>query len=192
VAIKDVTTEDVVRTAATLFAEQGYYGTTIDDIAEALGITKPTLYTRARSKKEVLTAVVELSMAELVEAVQGYVNEDLAPPVLLERCFRRHIAHTIDHHSHFVVSIVESRTLEKSARLVAMQKGYRRLIEKTIAACYQVGWLRSDCNVQIATRAYLALANWVDLWYQQAGTIKASELADQNWVIFTRGVSSVS
>jgi AcrR family transcriptional regulator len=187
--MKDVTTEDVVQAAAALFAEQGYTGTTIDDIAEALGITKPTLYTRAKSKKAMLTAVVESSMAELVQAVEGYVREGLEPPVLLEKCFRRHIAHAIEHHSHFVVSIVESRTLEESGRLVSMQKYYRRLVEKTIVACQEVGWLRPDCNVQIATRAYLALVNWVDLWYHQAGTIKAKELEDQNWQIFSRGVS---
>ena len=51
---RDEKREAVLRTAVQLFLEQGYHGTTLNDVAERLNITKPALYNYFRSKDEIL------------------------------------------------------------------------------------------------------------------------------------------
>ncbi len=51
---RDEKREAVLRTAVQLFLEQGYHGTTLNDVAERLNITKPALYNYFRGKDEIL------------------------------------------------------------------------------------------------------------------------------------------
>src|ERR1700755_1865578 len=51
---RDEKREAVLRTAMQLFLEQGYHGTTLNDVAERLNVTKPALYNYFRGKDEIL------------------------------------------------------------------------------------------------------------------------------------------
>src|ERR1700755_2933812 len=51
---RDEKREAVLRAAVQLFLEQGYHGTTLNDVAERLNITKPALYNYFRGKDEIL------------------------------------------------------------------------------------------------------------------------------------------
>src|ERR1700722_1699612 len=57
--------EAVLHAAAQAFGENGYYRTSLDGIAERLGITKPTLYYYAASKDELIAAVVVRAIEQI-------------------------------------------------------------------------------------------------------------------------------
>jgi AcrR family transcriptional regulator len=65
------TRQRILNVAARLFAEQGYVGTSIRDIAAELGISSPSLYYHFRSKGEILTEL----LAEPLERVEIAVSE---------------------------------------------------------------------------------------------------------------------
>src|SRR3546814_3964049 len=54
--------DHVLRKAAVLFDKRGYVETTMADLADNLGISKPTLYTIAKGKRQILEAIVETWM----------------------------------------------------------------------------------------------------------------------------------
>ncbi|TQM11267.1 TetR/AcrR family transcriptional regulator [Pseudonocardia kunmingensis] len=58
-ARETVTSEAVLDAALTLFAQRGYHGTALSQIAEALGVRTPSLYNHMRSKHELLLTIVE-------------------------------------------------------------------------------------------------------------------------------------
>lgn len=65
----------IVATARDFFLRRGFLGTTADDIAQELGISKATLYKTFRSKEEILRAVVRENMAEIQAGVEGRIND---------------------------------------------------------------------------------------------------------------------
>ncbi|MEN6559921.1 MAG: TetR/AcrR family transcriptional regulator [Acidobacteriota bacterium] len=65
----------IVATARDLFLRRGFLGTTADDIARELGISKATLYKTFRSKEEILRAVVRENMAEIQAGVEGRIGD---------------------------------------------------------------------------------------------------------------------
>src|ERR1700760_4199412 len=66
--------ERILEEAVKLFYERGFSGTTLDDIAGKLGVTKPFIYTHFRSKVELLEAIcrptIEMSLEAIIQAVQ--------------------------------------------------------------------------------------------------------------------------
>lgn len=58
--------EAVLHAAAQAFGQNGYYRTSLDDIAERLGITKPTLYYYAKNKEDLIAAVMERALAQML------------------------------------------------------------------------------------------------------------------------------
>jgi AcrR family transcriptional regulator len=60
----------LLESAAGLFAERGFHGVGIDDIGEAAGITGPGVYRHFPSKRALLEALVETTMARMLDLAQ--------------------------------------------------------------------------------------------------------------------------
>jgi len=68
----------IIGTAYHLFLKRGYRGTTMDSIAEALGVTKPALYQYFPGKEELYAAVAEQGRQELTGILErSYRNRDI-------------------------------------------------------------------------------------------------------------------
>jgi AcrR family transcriptional regulator len=76
---RTTSTEHVIATAATLFLERGYHNTSIEDVAEAAGISKPTVYKYVESKQWLLDTIMLDKDGEDRVAVSGVRGE---PPPL--------------------------------------------------------------------------------------------------------------
>src|SRR3954452_267876 len=70
---------ELTRQAARLFAQQGYHGTSMEDLAEAMGIQKATLYTRARSKEDLLFELCRDGAAAFHAALDAVPAKPAAP-----------------------------------------------------------------------------------------------------------------
>ena len=81
------TKERIVEEALTLFSSRGYQGTSVKNIADAVGIRDSSLYKHFKSKKEIFETIVE-EMAKRMEAMShtfGLPDED----VYKRQAFRR-------------------------------------------------------------------------------------------------------
>ena len=61
--------EQLITVAMDVFAREGYHQTSMNDVAEAAGITKPVLYQHFASKRELYLALIEEAGARLLTAV---------------------------------------------------------------------------------------------------------------------------
>jgi len=75
----------IASTAARLFAERGYDATSVREIVEAAGVTKPTLYYHFRSKEGLAQALVSDPLNALAETIRRIDRETADPLVALER-----------------------------------------------------------------------------------------------------------
>ncbi len=78
---------DVLEAARGLFKRYGYQKTTMEDIARAAGITKPTVYTYFKGKEDILNGLVEWEASQVLAAGLSSQDENAGAPERLARMF---------------------------------------------------------------------------------------------------------
>lgn len=86
----------ILQTAGRLFAAKGYDATSIREIVEAAGVTKPTLYYHFGSKEGLGRALVTEPLKRLVERLQGLLDSAQAPETTLEAVLAEHFAFCLE------------------------------------------------------------------------------------------------
>src|SRR3954471_18817338 len=81
----------IARVAARLFADRGYDATSVREIVEASGVTKPTLYYHFGSKQGLAEALLTRPMSEFIESLRGLVAREGDPVTLLRSMFETFI-----------------------------------------------------------------------------------------------------
>jgi len=88
--------EDALKRARDVFWVKGYAGTTLDDIVEATGMNRPSLYAAFGDKEAIYLAALKMQGELLVGAVAGAVKLDLKMKAFLdlffERCIESYLA----------------------------------------------------------------------------------------------------
>src|ERR1700758_5093581 len=88
---------DVREAAIVLFAEKGYRGTTINDIADRLGIRGPSLYKHVRSKQEVLRDIIVSTMDIILEHQREAIDGNDTPAAQLREMIRAVVRDHVEH-----------------------------------------------------------------------------------------------
>lgn len=73
--------------AIDVFADRGFHGTSMEDVADAAGVTKPVLYQHFSSKRELYRELLDHVGSRLVEAVTTAVGAALGPRAQVEAGF---------------------------------------------------------------------------------------------------------
>lgn len=178
---------ELTRTAARLFAEQGYHGTSIGDLAEAMGLQKGSLYTHIDSKADLLWDVAREG-AEAFHAALDALPED--GPVLerIRAALRAHLRVVAEQHDIATVFIREWRYLEGERReqFVAERRRYEERIRALFREGREVGELRTDLDDATAALLALSAANWATTWLRPGAD--TDELADRFTALLLDGM----
>src|SRR6516165_9718576 len=87
--------------ALELFAQRGYRSTTMDDIAEAAGVTKPLLYQHFSSKRALYLELVDSIAQDLLSAIRSAVLAADGPRQQVELGFAAYFGLVVDHEAEF-------------------------------------------------------------------------------------------
>jgi AcrR family transcriptional regulator len=102
-----------------LLGRRGYEAMTVDQIAAAAGVSKPTIYLRYRSKRDLVAAMIDRLRPPLPEATSGSVARDLVALIELEREW-------VDRHG---LRIVAAVLLEQDDHPELMERFQQRVVE---------------------------------------------------------------
>ncbi len=175
--------------AARLFAERGYHGTSIGDLADALGIRKASIYSHIEGKEDLL-AEIALAGASGFHLALDVLPDDIEPLERLRLALRAHL-NVVDRQLDVAkVWLHEWRYLADPARerFVAERRRYERRIRDLFEAAISSGDLRADLDVKRAVLLFLSVANWGYTW-MTPGTDAARE-ADAFWPLLLDGIGS--
>jgi AcrR family transcriptional regulator len=156
---------ELTREAARLFAEKGYHGTSIGDLADAMGVQKGSLYAHIESKADLLWEVARDGAAAFHEALDAI--DDALPAVekvrLALRAHRRVVAEQLDVATVFTR---EWRYLEGERRdaFLAERRRYEERFRALFREGRELGELRTDVDDGTATLLVLSAANWAYTW----------------------------
>jgi AcrR family transcriptional regulator len=170
--------EELTRIAARLFAEQGYQGTSLADLAEALGVQKASLYHHIASKEDLLWEVA-WDGAEAFHAGLDAVPAAAPAAERIRLALRAHLAVVGQQLDVATVFVREWRYLsdERRARFLVERRRYEERIRELFRAGVDESQLRTDLDVATAALLFLSAANWAYTWLRPgAPTV---ELADR-------------
>ena len=178
---------ELTRIAARLFAEQGYQGTSLADLAQELGVQKPSLYHHIASKQELLHETMRDGAAAFHGALDG-IPEELPATEKIRLALRAHLAVVAGQLDIATVFVREWRHLsgERRDRFVAERRRYEERIRALFREGREHGELRTDLDDGTATLLTVSAANWAYTWLRPGAD--TDELADRFTALLLDGM----
>jgi TetR/AcrR family transcriptional regulator, cholesterol catabolism regulator len=182
---------ELTREAAKLFAQKGYHGTSIGDIAEALGVQKGSLYAHIASKEDLLYE----TMREGADAFHGALDaipDELPAVEKIRLALRGHLRVVAEQLEVATVFVQEWRYLEGARRdeIVAERRRYEQRIRELFREGRELSELRADLDEGSAALLLLSAANWAYTWLQPGRD--TDELADRFFALLVDGMRGYS
>jgi AcrR family transcriptional regulator len=170
--------EELTRIAARLFAEQGYQGTSLADLAEALGVQKPSLYHHIAAKEDLLWEVA-WEGANAFHAALDAVPPEAPAAERIRLALRGHLGVVAGQLDIATVFVREWRYLEgeRHQRFVAERRRYEERIRELFREGVEGSQLRTDLDVATAALLFLSAANWAYTWLRPGSD--TDQLADR-------------
>jgi TetR/AcrR family transcriptional regulator, cholesterol catabolism regulator len=172
--------ERILQEAVSLFYARGFTGTTLDDIAHELGVTKPFIYSHFKSKTDLLAAIC-LPMIELAVAVASKAVKSTGTAT--ERLRRLIVDFTrvvLEHQKSIAVYFRDERCLGSETR--AEIDGLRRKFDRILSKLLQEGVDAGEFELRDANLAALALGgmiSWAYTWHRPTGRLQVGELCNE-------------
>jgi AcrR family transcriptional regulator len=172
--------------AVAVFSRRGYHGASVDEIAEAAGISKPMVYAYLGTKEELFVACLYREGAHLMEAlVAATVGEELAPDERLRRGLRAFFDFVASHRDGWIVLYQQARGQERFAGVLAQMRARIVEIVSGMLARATAAAGRDD-DVTLAGYAVVgaaeALADWVVEHPDEDSDALATRLANVIWL----------
>lgn len=171
--------EDQLLEAAThLFKEKGYHSTSMQELAEALGMQKGSLYYYIDSKEELLRRLMERATSFMASQIDEIYAADLPPAEKLRWALENHAVTMMDHLDLVAVYLHEYRNLppERMAEALAVRKHYERVLMQIVEDGIAAGEFR-PVNVKMAVFGMLGMLNWTHQWFSPDGPYSSQEVA---------------
>jgi AcrR family transcriptional regulator len=182
----------ILETAARVICERGYSGASIQDIADACGLTKAGLYHHIRSKEHLLLEIMNYGMDVFEEQVLQQVLPIADPLERLRTCMEKNIRLVTRGWSKEITIILhEHATLTGDARgqINARKKRYVRFLETTFAEAIRAGQIRA-VHPTVAAFAFLGAVLWIYKWFRPDGKVPEDQLVSEMQSVFFGGLET--
>lgn len=171
------TAKAFIAAATNLFAEKGFNGTSIGDLANELGLTTASLYYHVSGKQELLLRVLEDGMANFLTRLEEVAEMGLEPREKLRLAVENHLQFVLTNQQEVAVFLRERRFLESPYREAydARVKRYDELFTLVIHEGMEAGTVPKG-DPTLLRLAILGMINWIVEWYHPGGRLSASEI----------------
>ncbi len=169
---------EIFAAALRLFQAHGYHGTSMQDLADAVGMQKASLYYYFDSKEELLVRVCERGTGAFTQELEDIVASDLNAVEKLRRAMECHLVALCEQLDLFTVFLREQKFLGETEkkRLRGEGKRHAELLAVILQQGISSGEFR-EVNVTVTTLAILGMSNWLYEWYSPEGPLTPGEIA---------------
>jgi len=179
--------DELTRQAARLFADKGYHGTSIGDLADAMGIERGSVYAHIESKQDLLYRTMR-DGADAFHAALDEIRDDLPVTEKIRLALRAHLRVVSEQLDVATVFVREWRYLEGERRdeILRERERYEERIRALFREGRELGELRTDLDDSTAALLVLSAANWAYTWLQPGRD--TGELADRFYSLLVDGM----
>ena len=180
--------EAILASAVAAFGQHGYHGTSMREIADALGLTKGSLYHYFENKADILYAAHDRSLLRMQRAVERIEASGADPASQLHELVVEHVRAIVDSfHGTALALELDALPLAARRRIIhrrdRFERAVRRILERGIAS----GQFR-DADPRLTGFAILGAVNWIARWYRAQGGADAERIGQVFAELFLHGV----
>ena len=179
----------ILRTAAQLFNERGFYASSLNELAQRLNITKPSLYYYVQNKDDILLQILQLAMEEINPAIEESY-QGAADGLGMLRIFVGKYARVVLGDFGKCLVLCGTGPLEQGSR-DRLAPSYRRIdhaVRDLVAKGIADGSIR-PCDPKIASFALFGALHWMTSWYRAETGLTPDELGALMFQIFEKGLA---
>ncbi len=180
--------DSLLRVAVTVFNERGYDGTSMEDLAARLRISKSAIYHHVSSKTELLQLAVDRALDALAAVVTEPVGETAIAQ--LESVLRGSV-HVLVAELPFVTLLLRVRgNTDAERRAMARRRDLDHLLTGVVSAAVEEGSLRFDVDPALTARLLFGTVNSLIDWYRPSRSLRPEDLADAVVALVLEGLRS--
>lgn len=172
--------ERIVEVATQIFYERGFRNTTLDDVAERLGVTKPVLYTSFASKTELLAEICARGVQAAQAELDASLAQGLGPGATFRHFIPRYAAAILRTQRNIAINIREEKNLDPAdaERLGALRQEFFGGVEGLLRACRECGEMEI-ADPRLAAFVVVGAVSWTTFWYNPGGILSAEIISSR-------------
>jgi len=170
----------IIGAAAELFYENGYDKSTLEAVAERLGVTKPFIYSHFSSKADLLADICARGISASLEAIESVNSLEVCHTERLTQLGRRFVTAVLENQMYIATFTREVKELASDdlERINAM----RRSFDKQLTAMIRDGVEAGEFDVDDPHQAALAIGgmvSWAYVWFRPDGRLPLSSVSEE-------------
>lgn len=183
--------QEIVDLSAEVFAERGFHGTSTAELCDANGLGKGALYYYIGSKEELLAAIHDRVMDEVMAGAERVAADGGSPTEQLTR----HGVALLDvitrypHHVWVFLHEFPALTGDNAAQFRSRRRAYEERIEAVLRAGVDSGEF-APMDPTLTARAWLGMHNYTYLWLDPRGATSPAQIAARFAEVFVSGIAA--
>lgn len=172
---------EIYDAAAVIFHEKGYEAASIQDVADAVGILKGSLYYYIDSKEDLLFGVIDEVHRESLAHLERWQRIEGNALVKLRAFITGHVIANARNLVKMGVFFHDFRSLsqERREQIVAERDVYDRFLRELIQEGQREGVIDESVDPKLASMAILGMMNWIYQWWRPDGESTSDDVAHQ-------------
>lgn len=181
--------EEIAQAAIKLFEQKGYHATSVQDIADEVGLQKGSLYHYISSKEELLLKIAQQSIGNFNRRLEKIIDTTSSSKERLKAAIQHHITYVAGNMEMTTVLLREAFSLEPEHHKFIKQETdrYLDLWTKIFDQGVESGEFKPGNN-RLTALAILGSCNWLHRWYKSGGKLSPEEIGDYFSHIFLDGI----
>lgn len=180
----------IVHASALLFEERGFHGTSMADIANAVGVTKASLYHYVSNKQELLNEIHDAYLDTMLERTEEFVAANPDPLEQLHFFISDIFAVICEYRPYVRAFFQEFNVLEKQyyEKLLPKRERYEQLVEQCLQRGLETGAFSFSVPARVASLHFFGACNWAYQWLDPDRKQEIPQLVDQWYQLTLRGL----
>jgi len=184
--------DELIEVAARVFAAQGYGNTSIQEIADQVGLLKGSLYHYIATKEDLLFEVIRSTMITWQDLVSSARNSNAATLEKLHNYIYNNIVGSLNARERTAVFTHDFQALSPKRQkvILEMRQDHDDLLRELINKAKVEKLISGDVNVKLTALAILTMSGSLYRWYNPAGELRAEMIAASLTEFVMRGLGA--
>ncbi|OJU85514.1 MAG: hypothetical protein BGO11_00655 [Solirubrobacterales bacterium 70-9] len=187
---EEKTQQRILRIGTELFARNGYHGTGITELSQAVGLGRGALYHHIDSKEDLLYEISMSLLRRMIAEAEEIVAENPDARARLEALARALVREHATRKDAWALVITETRALTPEHRqsVVAARDRYEQIWAEVLDAGAAEGWMKPVDELE--RRAILGMLNSTARWVSADGALTPEQVADRHIEMLLEGLAA--
>ncbi len=185
------TKEAILKAAVDLFRRKGYMNTSMDDIAEEVGLTKGGLYHHIEKKEDLLTAIHDEVLDAFFSRVRLAIKDETDPIGKLGNWVQAHVSIIKEYQAHSKVFFTELDNIpEDKLRGVLKRRDLAmNMLREILVSGIAAGQFKKDIDPTIVSLLIFGMINWLYMWYNPKGPVSSDKIVEDINKLLRAGIA---